>query len=69
MSKSAFIICVVIWVFFTILGMAISKSEGHKEGFNEGYQQALADIEAKRPLKFNLEKQPNGETTWVETSK
>lgn len=69
MSKSAFIICVVIWIFFMIIASAVGLSEGRKEGFNEGYQQALADIEAKRPLKFNLEKQPNGETTWVETSK
>lgn len=37
----------------------------NKQQYKAGYVQALSDIEQKRPLKYKLVKQENGESIWV----
>lgn len=56
--------------FFTILiiGGVAGLLWGYyafDEQFKKGYVQALSDIESKRPPKYKLVKQENGETMWI----
>jgi hypothetical protein len=55
-------VCICLVVLLAILVIVIHF---YQQEYKNGYVQALSDIEEKKPLKYQLIKQENGESIWV----
>jgi hypothetical protein len=58
--------CAVAICFILLSTILIIVLWYNKQQYKDGYVQAIVDIEKKNPLKYQLIKQENGESIWVE---